>query len=220
MNIDRFLRGATRLAPIGAWFGGGLIFLGAIIVSIDVLMRKLFAVTLGGADELSGYALAIGSAWAFSFALLERVNVRVVALYQRFSPRLAGLFDIFALLALAIFVGVVTWFGFDVALTSLTRSAMSNTQLKTPLWIPQGLWFFGMAFFFLTLALLLARSVQAWLSSDFEWLRSNVGARSIEEDAESEAGYAQGSGLAPDSAMVHHSGLPEESRVAPDRTRR
>ncbi len=149
-----------------------LIFLGAIVVSIDVLMRKLFAVTLGGADELSGYALAIGSAWAFSFALLERVNVRVDALYQRFSPRMAGLFDIFALLALAIFVGVVTWFGFDVAWTSLTRGAMSNTQLKTPLWIPQGLWFFGMAFFFSTLALLMARSVQAWLSSDFGWLRA------------------------------------------------
>lgn len=188
--LNSLLRLAERMAQIGAWFGGALIFLGAVVVSVDVLLRKLFAVTLGGADELSGYALAIGSAWAFAFALLKRANVRVDALYQRFPTRLAGLFDILALLALASFVGVVTWFGFDVAWTSLSRGALSNTQLKTPLWLPQGLWFIGMAFFFATIVLLIARAAQAWLARDDDWLRAHVGARSIEEDAADEAGYA------------------------------
>ncbi len=193
--IDSLLRHARRCAQIGTWFGGSLIFLGAVVVSIDVVLRKLFALTLGGADELSGYALAIGSAWAFAFALLERVNVRVDALYQRFSPRIAGLFDLFALLALALFVGMVTWFGFDVAWTSLVRGSLSNTQLTTPLWIPQGLWFLGMAFFFATLLLLIVRSAQAWFAADFEWMRRHVGARSIEDDAAAESSYVDASGL-------------------------
>jgi TRAP-type C4-dicarboxylate transport system permease small subunit len=193
--IDSLLRHARRGAQIGTWFGGSLIFLGAVLVSIDVVLRKLFALTVGGADELSGYALAIGSAWAFAFALLERVNVRVDALYQRFSPRIAGLFDLFALLALALFVGMVTWFGFDVAWTSLVRGSLSNTQLTTPLWIPQGLWFLGMAFFFGTLLLLIVRSAQAWFAADFEWMRRHVGARSIEEDAAAESSYVDASGL-------------------------
>jgi TRAP-type C4-dicarboxylate transport system permease small subunit len=193
--IDSLLRHARRGAQIGTWFGGSLIFLGAVLVSIDVVLRKLFALTLGGADELSGYALAIGSAWAFAFALLERVNVRVDALYQRFSPRIAGLFDLFALLALASFVGMVTWFGFDVAWTSLLRGSLSNTQLTTPLWIPQGLWFLGMAFFFVTLLLLIVRSAQAWFAADFEWMRRHVGARSIEEDAAAESSYVDAGGL-------------------------
>jgi TRAP-type mannitol/chloroaromatic compound transport system permease small subunit len=193
--IDSLLQATRHCARIGTWFGGGLIFLGAILVSIDVVLRKLFALTLGGADEMSGYALAIGSAWAFAFALLERVNVRVDAVYQRFSPSIAGLFDLLALLALSVFVMMVTWFGFDVAWTSLVRNSLSNTQLKTPLWIPQGLWFLGMAFFSLTLLLLIIRSTQAWLARDYEWLRHNVGARSIEEDAAAETGYAEVSGL-------------------------
>ena len=77
--LDRALKLAGWAALRGVWFGGSLIFLAAITVSVDVIARKLFTVSLGGADELSGYAFAIGCAWAFAFTLLNRANTSSTA---------------------------------------------------------------------------------------------------------------------------------------------
>jgi len=70
-------------------------------------LRKIFLVTMGGSDELSGYAFAIGTAWALGFTLLRRANVRVDALYNRLPPALCAVLDIVALLPLALFLGTL-----------------------------------------------------------------------------------------------------------------
>jgi TRAP-type mannitol/chloroaromatic compound transport system permease small subunit len=81
-HLDAALGIAQRLARAGALGGGLLILAAALLVSVDVILRKLANTTLGGADELSGYALAIGSTWSFAFVLLARGHVRIDALYQ------------------------------------------------------------------------------------------------------------------------------------------
>jgi len=189
--LDRALKAADWLSLRAVWAGGALLLLAAFTVSVDVLLRKLFAVSLGGADELSGYAFAIGTAWAFAFALLRRANVRVDALYQHLPPKLCALLDILALLALGWFVAYLAYFGWQVLETSWSLSARSNSALKVPLWIPQALWFGGLAVFLATLALLLARSLQALLAGDWNAIHALLGARSIQEDAEEEAAYAR-----------------------------
>lgn len=190
--LDRALRAADWLSLRAVWAGGALLFLAAFTVSVDVILRKLFAVSLGGADELSGYAFAIGTAWAFAFALLRRANVRVDALYQHLPLKFCALLDILALLALGWFVAYLAFYGWQVLETSWSLSARSNSALKMPLWIPQSLWFAGLAAFVATLALLLARSLAALLAGDWKAIHDLVGARSIQEDAEDEAAYARG----------------------------
>ena len=189
--LDRALKGADWLSLRAVWAGGALLLLAAITVSVDVLARKLFSFSLGGADELSGYAFAIGTAWAFAFALLRRANVRVDALYQHLPMKLCALLDILALLALGWFVAYLAYYGWQVLETSWTLSARSNSALKMPLWIPQSLWFAGLAAFAGTLVLLLARSLQALLAGDWNTIHGLLGARSIKEDAEEEAAYAR-----------------------------
>ncbi|MBL8379914.1 MAG: TRAP transporter small permease [Burkholderiales bacterium] len=189
--LDTALRWAERCSLAGVWFGGGLIFAAALLVSVDVTLRKLFAVTLGGADELSGYAFAIGTSWAFAFALIKRANVRVDALYQHLPARLRGLLDVLALLALGVLVAYLTWYAWNVLATSWHLKAQSNSALKTPLWIPQGLWFMGLVLFLTTLALLLARGLAAMMRGDWSTLHALLSARSIAEDAEDESAYAR-----------------------------
>lgn len=189
--LDRALRAADWLSLRAVWAGGALLFLAAFTVSVDVVLRKLFTVSLGGADELSGYAFAIGTAWAFAFALLRRANVRVDALYQHLPLKFCALLDILALLALGWFVAYLAYFGWQVLETSWSLSARSNSALKMPLWIPQALWFAGLAAFVTTLALLLARSLAALLAGDWQAIHDLVGARSVREDAEDEAAYAR-----------------------------
>jgi TRAP-type C4-dicarboxylate transport system permease small subunit len=190
--LDRALRAADWLSLRAVWAGGALLFLAAFTVSIDVLARKLFSVSLGGADELSGYAFAIGTAWAFAFALLRRANVRVDALYQLLPLRLCALLDLLALLALGVFVAYLARYGFEVLSTSWSLSARSNSALKVPLWIPQALWFGGLLLFATTLLLLLARSLAHLAGGNWIAVHELLGARSVKEEADDEAAYARG----------------------------
>jgi TRAP-type mannitol/chloroaromatic compound transport system permease small subunit len=189
--LDPALRLADRVALRAVWIGGALLLAAATLVSVDVTIRKLFSLSVGGADELSGYAFAIGVAWAFPFALLRRANVRIDALYQHMPARLAALLDLLALIALAVFVTVLTRYAWEVAAGSWRLGALSNSQLKVPLWIPQGLWFLGLALFFATTLTLALRTALALLSGDLATVRRLAGARSIQEEAADEAAYGR-----------------------------
>lgn len=187
--LDRWLGLADRFSRWAVWFGGGLILASAFLVAVDVLLRKLFLVTVGGSDELSGYAFAIGTTWALGFTLLRRANVRVDALYSRLPAALCAILDIAALLALGLFVGLLTWQAWAVFDTSLAFNAKATTPLATPLWMPQLLWLAGLALFIFTLVPLLLRALLALLTGDLPAVRRLAGARTIEEDAADEAAH-------------------------------
>lgn len=187
--LDRLLVLAHSISRAAIWCGGALVLCAAFLVAADVLLRNVFMVTFGGSDELAGYAFAIGTAWALSFTLLNRANVRVDALYAVLPPRFCALLDIVALIALGIFAGLLTWHAAVMLGTSVSFSARATTPLQTPLWIPQSLWVAGLLVFVLTLALLLLRAALALLSGDLATVRRLAGARSIEENAADEIAH-------------------------------
>lgn len=189
--LDRALTAADWLSLRAVWAGGALLLAAALTVSVDVIARKLFAVSLGGADELSGYAFAIGSAWAFPFALLRRANVRVDALYQHLPAKLCAALDVLALAALGVFAVFLARYAWDVMATSWSLASRSNSALKIPLWIPQALWVAGLLLFLATLALMLARALRALAGGDWAWIHARLGARSVVEEAADEATYAR-----------------------------
>ncbi len=187
--LDRWLGFADRLSRYAIWIGGTLVLASAILVSVDVILRKLLLVSLGGADELSGYAFAIGTTWALAFTLLRRANVRVDALYIHLPRVICAILDILALAALGGFLALLTWQAWDVLGTSLAFTARATTPLQTPLWIPQSLWLTGLVLFLFTITPLLLRSLFALLGGDLAKVRSLAGARTIEEDAADEAAH-------------------------------
>jgi len=75
--MDLLLQWARATSRAGAWFGGALVAAAAVVISVDVLMRKLLGTTLGGASEISGYVLAISTTWALALALIDRAHVRI-----------------------------------------------------------------------------------------------------------------------------------------------
>jgi TRAP-type C4-dicarboxylate transport system permease small subunit len=189
-HLDAALEQARRIAHAGALGGGLLILAAALLVSVDVTLRKLANTTLGGADELSGYALAIGSTWSFAFVLLARGHVRIDALYQLLPSKLAAACDVVALVALLAFASLIAWHGAGVLAQSWSLGARSNSSLAVPLAVPQALWWLGYAGFVLCAALLLLRGVVALLAGDLAQANRLIGARSIEEEAADELANA------------------------------
>ena len=186
--MDRCLQIAYVVARAGAWLGGAMIVAAAILVAVDVIIRKLFGVTLRGADELSGYALAVGSAWALAFALLERVHIRIDLLYQALPIRLAALLDVLGLLIFTFFVMLLMRHGYGVFLQSFVAGSRSMSLLATPLAIPQAMWVMGLALFVVVALLLLIRAVLALVLGDASTVVRLLGSRSAAEEIEHEFG--------------------------------
>jgi TRAP-type C4-dicarboxylate transport system permease small subunit len=185
--VERLLCRANALSLGAAWFGGAITLASVLLICFDVLVRKFFGFTTGGADELSGYAFAISTSWSLAFVVLHRGNVRVDALYQRLPVRVSAVLDWLSLVALGVFMVFLTYYASFVVDTSWTQSSAANTPLATPLWIPQGLWFLGLVWMCLVLALMLVRASVALVTGDIPAIKSLCGVRSAEEEAEEEA---------------------------------
>jgi len=176
-KMEQSLRSVSRL---GVWCGGLMMLAATLIIGAEVVLRKIFLLSLGGADEMASYALAIGTVWALSFALIERAHIRVDAVYARLPKRLGAAFDILALVSVLAFTSVLTWFAAHVFLTSWNFDATANTPIGTPLWIPQGLWVLGLVVFVLTTTVLILRTTVAFLAGDIDTVTSIAGTKSIE----------------------------------------
>ncbi len=178
---------AEGISRVGAIAGGALLLIASVLICIDITTRYLFAWTLGGADELSGYALAISSAWGFSSALLSRSHIRIDTVYVRLkSIRARALLDLISLATLLGFFGMVAWHAWGVVKQSWVSGSRSLSAIEAPLVIPQGLWFAGLVFFVALAALLLVRGLLAFLSGDYPGLFASIGSKSALAEAEEE----------------------------------
>jgi TRAP-type C4-dicarboxylate transport system permease small subunit len=177
---------AEGISRIGAVVGGALLLIASIIICIDITLRYTISRTLGGADELSGYALAIASAWGFSAALLSRSHIRIDTLYVRMKGRVRAVLDLMSLAAFAFFISLVTWHAWGVVQQSWVSGSRSLSELETPVVIPQILWFAGLVFFVAVAALLLIRSLHAFLTGNLAKLFELIGSKSAVAEAEEE----------------------------------
>ena len=181
--VVRAIEGVSRVA---AWIGGAMLIAAALLVCVEIVLRKAFLVSIGGADELSGYSFAIATAWAFSFALLARSHIRIDIVYVLLPLRIRAFLDVVALLALAVFVAILTHRAWGILSESIEFSYRANTPLATPLWIPQSLWLLGLLFFTVTIASQLFRSSVALLKGDWRAVGKVAGTRSIDDEIEAE----------------------------------
>lgn len=126
----------------------GTIFLGlAVVVTIETAARKLFNVSLQGADELGGYALAVGSTIAFSLALMGRNHIRVDVFHDRFPRRLQAVLNWISIVSLAAFGLFIAFVAFKVIADTLQYRSTAQTPWATPLIWPQGVWYAGLVIF-------------------------------------------------------------------------
>jgi TRAP-type C4-dicarboxylate transport system permease small subunit len=66
--------------------GVGIVLLVCVAFTlVEIITRKLGA-GLGGVDEISGYVMAVTTAWGISYALTEQAHVRIDLLRQKSRP--------------------------------------------------------------------------------------------------------------------------------------
>ena len=184
--MEAAIHSARRVAHWGLWFGGVLVLLAAILIGIDVLMRKFFSASIGGADELSGYALALGTAWALAATLIERAHIRIDSLYVLLPRRLRFALDVVGLVLLIAFFGLIAWHGWSVVAQSWVAGSRSQSALQTPTVIPQFVWLLGLIVFVAIGILLLMHAVVLATRGQHAAVAKLISTRSAEEEVEDE----------------------------------
>jgi len=175
-----------RISRFAVWIGGGALLLCAFMVSIDVIMRKLFAMTMSGSDEISGYVFAAATAWAYSYCLLHRSHIRIDALYGVLPVWLRSALDAVGLALLLYYMAYLTSKALVVFRTSWTHDSVSITTLSVRQWIPQLLWVSGLCWFVITLAFLLVYVLLSLALGDITTVQKVAGAMSAESQVDEE----------------------------------
>ncbi|HEX4893292.1 MAG TPA: TRAP transporter small permease [Hyphomicrobiaceae bacterium] len=210
--MDTLWNGLTRFSRAALYAGCTLLFIAALLVTAEVLVRKAIpdlvdfltwpigaeaaatrikvwirdTLTFSGSDEISGYLFAVGTSWSMAYVLITRGHVRIDVLYGRFSPGVRAVLDIIALVCLTVFVGALLERAFDLTVTNFVENNRSNTNLRIPFAWSQIPWLLGIALFFFTAVLAILRSLMALLRGDLATVNATAGASSQDEEIESE----------------------------------
>ena len=184
--VSLIFNGTRRAAHWGLWFGGTLILLSALLIGIDVVLRKFYNLSIGGADEIAGYALALGTAWSLGATLIDRAHIRIDSLYVVLPRKIRFFLDILGLILFIAFFALVAWHGWNVVVQSWDSSSRSQSALQTPMVIPQLIWFAGLASFVVTGIVLLVHSVILVSRGEHVAFAKTISTRSAEEEVADE----------------------------------
>ena len=185
-TLDRLIGHSFTLARIAGWICGLLLTVSAVLIGLDILLRETLVITLGGANELSGYALAVSSSWGCTVALVHRMHVRIDSVYTYLSPRIRAVLDIVGLAAFIYFLMFVTFYAWKVLEQSIESDTHSISALAAPLAVPQAVWFAGFVVFLAVACVYLLRAMLAFAKGDLRRVRELLAARSVEEEMEFE----------------------------------
>ncbi|WP_193188943.1 TRAP transporter small permease subunit [Nisaea sediminum] len=182
----RLIDAGHRLSRWLVWLGGALILGSAVLVTVEVFVRKLFNMSIAGADEISGYAFGVATSLGLAFALFERAHIRVDALFLILPRPLRIFLNFFGLALLIGFAGIVTWMASGLVADTLEHGSRSITPMRTPLAIPQIPWLAGWMFFVLCGVLLFVGSLFATLTGNAAEGERRIGVKTLEEQIHDE----------------------------------
>jgi TRAP-type C4-dicarboxylate transport system permease small subunit len=134
---DRIEHAMAAVDTVMGLIGGSLFFVAAWYIVIDVLGRNYTGFYSGGTDEISGYALAIGTTWAMAFALRRKGHVAIDIVTAHLPERVRPVLELVALAVMLLFAGLLARFAWGLAIGSAMLGERSVGIIATPLAIPQ-----------------------------------------------------------------------------------
>ena len=175
-----------RIESILATVFGSIFLLLAAVVVVETVSRKLFNVSLQGADELGGYALAVGSTLSFSLALMGRNHIRVDVFHEKFPRAVQAAMNWLSITSLAVLGSFIAWVAFKVIEDTLQYGSTAQTPWATPLIWPQAVWFAGLVTFALVASGFAVRATRLLLSGQVDTLNHDFHPKSAKEELKEE----------------------------------
>jgi TRAP-type C4-dicarboxylate transport system permease small subunit len=175
------------LEAVSTWaarIGGLAIAFSALLITIDVIMRKFFGSSLGAMDEVTGYIFIIATSWSFAFALIKRNHIRIDTLYVWLPAKMQVGLDLVCMSVMAALSSTVLWYAWFSVSETVRMGSIASTPLRTPLAIPQIPWLGGLVFFAVTAVSMLVVLLGFLFRGRLDLIRRYGGAPSLNEEVE------------------------------------
>lgn len=179
--MDAILRIVEHVAATLALVAGVAIAVLAALITVDIVGRDVFGVSIQGTDEIGGYVLAFVGSLGMALTLLRRGHPRIELFFRFFPQVLRDGLHVLAQFAMACFAVFMAWHAWGELQTTLRFGAITNTPLQTPLWVPQLVWLTGMIFFALT-ACLTTLHATLLLATDRASIERRYGSPTVDEE--------------------------------------
>ena len=183
MTSLKGLRAASRLLLLA---GGLLMLASTVLIVLEIVLRQIFGRSIGGVDELAGFALAVASAWSFGAVLLDKAHVRIDTAYARCGLRTRAYLDVVGLGGTVIFVGTMVYFGLQMLMSSIRFGATSQSSLAIPKAVPQALWLAGLGWFLFVAVVLLVNCLVSIAKGEWHRVALLAGAQQLEDELRGE----------------------------------
>ena len=165
----------------------GAIFLAlSVLITLEVLLRKLFGFSLQGSHELGGYALAVGATLAFTLALFGRNHIRIDIIHERLPRLFRAVLNCLSSVLMAGFAGLLGYLAWNVIGDTLAYRSVAQTSWATPLIYPQSIWYIGQAIFMLAAIGLAVKSLWLLISGKLARLDEEYQPKSAKQELEDE----------------------------------
>jgi TRAP-type C4-dicarboxylate transport system permease small subunit len=158
----------------------------SFFVTADVIARKFFGMSFEGADELGGYALAVGAGFSFIVALTQRAHMRIDILYVRLPLNLRAALDWLALVSLASMAVLLVYLAWRMLDDSLSYGSTAPTPWATPLAWPQSVWLASLLLFMATCLFAAGMATRLLLWCRFAGLSERFGSSAGRDEVEAE----------------------------------
>lgn len=180
---------------LGILFGYLTLALG-VIVTGETVARKLFSVSLQGADELGGYILAFTSCLSFAVALIGRYHMRIDLIHYRLPVGGQAVLNWIGSVSIALFALTLAWAGYGVVRDTFVYNSTAPTPWATPLKYPQALWYAALAGFAIVAVILAARATRLLLGGRLKELADEFQPKALQEELREEVQDALARGAA------------------------
>lgn len=150
-----------RVSYAACIMGGWFIILLSVGICLEVVLRKVFNSSLQGVDEFGGYALATTASLGMAYCFFEGAHIQIDLVVRKLPTKLGRVFAFIATLGLGAVVGMMAWEALKLTQESHMFGAFSNTPLRTPIHIPQGIWASGFCLFFVAITVRVLHILQA-----------------------------------------------------------
>ncbi|SFZ84684.1 Tripartite ATP-independent transporter, DctQ component [Devosia enhydra] len=175
-----------RIALLSGITFGAIMIVLSFAIAAETILRKFFSHSMGGIDELGGYAVAIVAPLAFIVAAHEQAHIRINVLHGQLPLRARAWLNVVAAVSLSLLALFLLYFTFKTVQDTLAYRSIAQTPWATPLIYPQGVWLVAMASFAIGTLVIAARTVMLAFRGDWQTLDRRYGPGSPQDELEAE----------------------------------
>ncbi|MGI6452222.1 MAG: TRAP transporter small permease [Syntrophomonadaceae bacterium] len=145
-----------RVCSVSATVGGVILFVVALLITVDVFIRWLVGKPIGGVFEITEVAFLMMVFLSIAFTQYSNRQIRIDILYSLLNEKVRSFLDVINGLVSLIFFGILFWTGTEEFIIAMNEHYVRRGLVEIPTIIPLSFLVFGSILMCITLLFIIA----------------------------------------------------------------